>query len=196
MQRINTLRLFIRRNPASSCTCLDWKPPHYNGTVIAAQTIEAIADFCTHYEALLPIGHPVSTTLVQCILYLVNIIESTNTTRTEAASASVVSAYQILIDLSDRCESARNAVQTLDAAFFHNGDASIRPHEPHYTTATLPRSSSSSSDGSESGRLEDTHVQGLRHLEKQNTGANGLLDCLQQRYGSLDSLLTNSLPNS
>lgn len=172
--------------------------------MIAAQTIEAIVGLSTHDEALLPIGHSVSTTLVQCILYLLNIIESTNTTGTEIASASVVSAYQCLIDLSDRCKSARNAVQTLDAAFFHYNDLSIRSHEPQFTTATLPWSSSSN-DGSESDGLEDTHVQGMRQIEKQNSvltaveqksGTNGLLDCLQQRYGSLDCLLTNSLPNS
>ena len=201
MQRINTLRLLIRRKSTSNCTCLDRKTPHCDGATISAQTIKAISDLSTHDEALLRIGHPISTTLVQCILHLVNTInDSAHRSGTELDSDCVVSAYQILLNLSEHCVSARNAVETLDDAFFRNDDGSIRPPAPHCTTAILPQSSGSS----QSAGLEGTHAQGLGQTEKQNSAststeqshrANDLFNCLQQSYESLDRLLPTTISN-
>lgn len=202
MQRINTLRLLIRKKSTSNCSCLDRKSPHCDGATISAQTIKAIADLSTHHEALLRIGHPISTTLVQCILHLVNTIkDSALGSGTELASDSVVSAYQILINLSEHCISARNAVETLDAAFFRHDDGSIRPPAPHCATAILPQSS----DSSQRAGLENTHAQGLGQTEtqknvststEQSHRANDLFNYLQQSYESLDRLLPTTIPNA
>ncbi|KAJ5780587.1 hypothetical protein N7457_005747 [Penicillium paradoxum] len=199
LMRINTLRLLIRRNPASNCTCLDRKGSHSGGAAISAQTIEAILGLSARHEELVQIGHQISITLVQCILYLVHIVgESNDTSGTESASASVVSAYQILITLSERCISAKEALETLDAALFHNDAGSTRGHAPHHTTATLPRQ-----NGEDRNGLNLNHTQGLVKTGKQYEAAtstkkvprpNGLFDCLQQRYESLDSLVQNTLP--
>ncbi|CAI7654811.1 unnamed protein product [Penicillium crustosum] len=198
LMRINTLRLFIRRNPASKCTCLDRKSPHDDGTAISRKIIETIIDFSTlHHEGLLPIGHAITTTLVQCILYLIKVIdESTDTGGTESASASVVSAYQVLVDLSDHCVSARNAVETLDEALFHHGDG---PAQSTAVTLSCGGSGSSSHlDG-----LEGTRPQGPRRIRRksstsasseENTRGHDLFDCLQKSYESLDSLLPNTVP--
>ncbi|KAJ5863463.1 hypothetical protein N7455_007531 [Penicillium solitum] len=198
LMRINTLRLFIRRNPASKCTCLDRKFPHDDGTAISGKIIEAIVDFSIlHHEGLLPIGHAISTTLVQCILYLIKVIgESPDTSGTKSASASVVSAYQVLVDLSDRCVSARNAVETLDEALFRHGDEPARS-----TTATLPRGGSGSRshlDGLEGTRPQGPHrtrrKRSTSASSEENTRGNDLFDCLQKSYESLDSLLPNTVP--
>lgn len=107
-----------------------------------------------------------------------------------------MSAYQVLVDLSDRCVSARNAVETLDEAFFRHGD---RPAQS--TTATLPRGSSGSS--SHLDGLEGTCPQRPRRTRRkssssafseENTRGNDLFDCLQKGYESLDNLLPNTVP--
>ncbi|KAJ5372478.1 hypothetical protein N7517_004484 [Penicillium concentricum] len=194
LMRINTLRLFIRRNPASNCTCLDRKSPYDDGAAISAQTIGAIVNFSSRHEGLLPIGHSISTTLVQCILYLINTIsESSNTIRTESASSSVVSAYQVLVDLSEHCVSARNAVETLDEAFFRYGDSPVRPK-----TTTLPQPQPQRASSSHLNGLEGTREYGRRRKGKKSDTptpsedgprGNELFDRLQKSYESLDSLL-------
>ncbi|KAJ5520242.1 hypothetical protein N7463_000695 [Penicillium fimorum] len=192
LMRINTLRLFIRRNPASNCTCLDRKSPHDDGEAISAQTIGAIVDFSSQHEGLLPIGHCISTTLVRCILYLINIIsESSNTSGTESASSSVVSAYQVLVNLSEYCVSAGNAVETLDEAFFRYGDG---PARPEITTLPQPqRGSISYSSGLEGngghGRRWNRRKSGTPTLSENSPRGNDLFDRLQKSYESLDSLL-------
>ncbi|KAJ5422019.1 hypothetical protein N7491_010464 [Penicillium cf. griseofulvum] len=201
LMRINTLRLFIRGNPASNCTCLDRKSPHDNGVAISAETIGAIMDFSSHHGGLLPIGHSISTTLVQCILYLINIIgEPTNANGTESASSSVVSAYQVLVDLSDHCVSARNAVETLDEAILRYGDGPARPN-----TEPIPQPQPQCAGISRSEDLKGTHAQGTRQTRRRSGTStaskeiprgNDLFDCLQKSYESLDSLLPNSVHSS
>lgn len=154
------------------------------------------------HENLMPIGHIVSITLVQCILYLVNVIgESTITSGTDIASSSVVSAYRILIELSARCLSARNAVETLDAAFFRDNDSSTRTHAPPSTIGTLPQCSGSS----EQVEREVSHINRLGYTEKRTGAAistkqthhpNDLFTCLQRSYETLDSMISNPIPDS
>ncbi|KAJ5816508.1 hypothetical protein N7447_008741 [Penicillium robsamsonii] len=192
LMRINTLRLFIRRNPASNCTCLDRKSPHDDGAAISAQTIGAIVNFSSRHEGLLPIGHSISTTLVQCILYLINIIsESSNMSGTESASSSVVSAYQELVNLSNHCVSAGNALETLDEAFFRYGDGPARPEMT--TIPQVHRASISHSNGLEGarghGRCEQGRKSGTPTLGEDSPGGSDLFDRLQKSYESLDSLL-------
>jgi hypothetical protein len=153
-------------------------------------------DFSSNHGGRLPIGHSISTTLVQCILYLINIIgEPTNANGTETASSSVVSAYQVLVDLSDHCLSARNAVETLDEAFFRYGDSPARPN-----TETLSQPQCGVVSRSEDSK--GTHVQGTRETRRRSgtsisgeeiTRGNNLFDCLQKSYQRLDSLIPNSV---
>lgn len=107
-----------------------------------------------------------------------------------------MSAYQVLVDLSDRCVSARNAVETLDEALFRHGDEPARS-----TTATLPRGGSGSRshlDGLEGTRPQGPHrtrrKRSTSASSEENTRGNDLFDCLQKSYESLDSLLPNTVP--
>ncbi|KAJ5124311.1 uncharacterized protein N7515_008136 [Penicillium bovifimosum] len=164
LMRINTLRLLIRKT----------------------QTIESITALHASCEVLVPIAHPISTTLVQCILCLVNIIgDSTDSDGADLASASVVSAYQTLLNLSDHCVSARNAVDTLDEAFFRNSDGSSGFQASRITTAPVPH------------RRTGSHPEkqnGVPAAAKQTTRPSNLFDCLQQSYKTLDSLSTYAIP--
>ncbi|KAJ5154450.1 uncharacterized protein N7500_009889 [Penicillium coprophilum] len=196
LMRINTLRLFMRRNPASKCTCLDRKSPYDDGTAISAQTIKAIVDFSTHNQGLSPIGHFISTTLVQCILYLIKTIgESSNTSETESASTSVVSAYQALVDLSKGCVSARSAVKTLDEALFrHDG-----PARPQNATIPQPYVENSRHPGEAEGALAKRPHRRRKKSEtpaspEESHRGNDLFECLQKSYESLDSLLPSTMP--
>lgn len=104
----------------------------------------------------------------------------------------------MLINLSGRCVSARNAVEALDAGFSQHTDGLAWPQATRSTSSTLPQRRSQT-DG-----LESANTQGLDHREKRNNATastkqnfrvDDIIGCLQEGYESLDDIVTNVTPN-
>lgn len=187
---MNSLRLIIRLNPASECPCHN---KHEKcGIEIAADTIETISNFHKHHITVQGVGLHISTTLVQCVLYLVKVIgESPSAEETEYASSYVESAYEILVDMAKHCTQAISAVEALDYALSTHTDIS---NNPTYNTFT-PQHSRSLLTGQNDSR-EIVGENRSQTPEKQDNGTGNKSDRqkrdflaqLQQGYRDLDLL--------
>ena len=181
-----------RQDPLSHCTCIDRTSPHSHGTAIAAETIEAIACQVTRSEMLLPIGQLTSATLVQCILYLVDLIAaSKDQSRTESASTSATLAYKTLVSLSCTCLSAMNAVIALDSALFEHGGSPVRAQVPRQHAAATSAQRSQQSHKMNGAITDDPddiwRRASVATLGEQVSKGDDMIACLRQGYESLDS---------
>lgn len=97
--------------------CLDPNGP--SGTAIAGEVIDAIASLKDHRRFLRSLGFTIATTLVQCVVFLVNVVsEAPDHSQSECASSYVESAYRVLTDMAESSTSVRSAVEVLDTILF------------------------------------------------------------------------------
>lgn len=157
------------------------------------ETIDAVQDFRKGLPpGPVPSGLNMTSTLVQCVLYLLTILDDTTEPGSERSESEDISemveeAYSTLLEMGPMCWSAKSAISTLDAALFTQ-EAEDPSREDQPTPRLLSSLGQAVTQAFYQGDSRNTLQRNLDGAGKASKDVRGssLFDELKTGYQNLD----------